>query len=207
MHKKIQTIDGYYSTIAHLAQLTGRELSGEELTHYLRTRVAQITGLVDGAEKPRVYYMMGLPNFALNEERFEIRLIELAGGEPTNRNLPREGKPGITISPDDIRRMNPDVMVISGLFSTTVEDVYAYCERFKVDIPAVRNRRVFAMHPSWDFGNPRWVLGLMYLGNILHSDRCAFDIPLEAEAFYQKFYGISFADTHTNRSFFRPGTC
>jgi hypothetical protein len=39
------------------------------------------------------------------------------------------------------------------------------------DIPAMKNSQVHAMHPSWDFGNPRWILGLMVLANILHPDR------------------------------------
>lgn len=206
MHGKIQSIGGYYSTISHLAQLTGRQSRGEELIRYLISRAGKVAALVDGADRPHVYYMMGFPNFALNEDRFELRLVELAGGEPTNRNMPRKGKPGITITPDDLKRMNPDVMVISGLFSTPVSDVYAYCEEYSVDVPAVRNHRVHAMHPSWDFGNPRWILGLMVLANILQPDRCAFDIPLEADAFYRKFYGIPFGDTRSNRSFFRPDT-
>jgi hypothetical protein len=95
-------------------------------------------------------------------------------------------------------------MKISGLFSTTVDDVCAYCNEHGIDVPAMRNSQVHAMHPSWDFGNPRWILGLMVLANILHPDRCSFDIPSEADRFYRKFYGIPFADTFTNRSFFRP---
>jgi len=59
------------------------------------------------------------------------------------------------------------------------------------------------MHPSWDFSNPRWILGLMVLANIFHPDRCSFDIPAEADAFCRKSFGIPFADTCTNRSFFR----
>ncbi len=204
LHTKIQTVEGSYGIISHLAQLTGHESRGEELIQYMKARVADIATRIDGAAKPRVYYMMGLPRFALNEERFEMRLVELAGGEITNRNLPRQGKPGITISDDDLRCMNPDVMIISGLFSTTVEDVCAYCDEHGIAVPAMRNNQVHAMHPSWDFGNPRWILGLMVLANILHPDRCSFDIPAEADTFYRKFYGMPFADTCTNRSFFRP---
>lgn len=205
MHRMIQTVEGYYETIAHLARLTGRDQEGHELTRFLEDSVAEITTLVDGSKKPRVYYTMGLPGFALNEERFENRMVELAGGDPTNRDLPREGKPGITISPEEIVRMNPDVVMVSGLFSTPVEEVYAYCEEHGVDIPAVRDRRVFAMHPSWDFGNPRWILGLMLLANVLHPDLCSFDLPAEADRFYRKFYRVPYTDTRTNRSFFRPG--
>lgn len=206
LHMKIQTVEGNYAIISHLAQLTGHEIRGDELIRYLKEKVAGITTRIDGAAKPSVYYMMGLPRFALNEGRFEMRLVELAGGEITNRNLPRQGKPGIMISDEDLRRMNPDVMIISGLFSTTVEDVSAYCDEHGIDVPAIKNCQVHAMHPSWDFGNPRWILGLQVLANILHPDRCAFDIPAETDAFYQKFYGIPFTDARTNRSFFRPTT-
>ncbi len=204
LHMKIQTVEGSYEIISHLAQLTGHESRGDELIQYMKTRVAEISKKVFGAAKPRVYYLMGLPRFALNEGRFEMRLVELAGGEITNRNLPREGKPGIMISDAMLQRMDPDVMIISGLFSTTVKDVYAYCDEHGINVLATKNNQVHAMHPSWDFGNPRWILGLMVLANILHPDRCAFDIPAEADRFYQKFYGIPFADARTNHSFFRP---
>lgn len=206
LHMKIQTVEGNYAIISHLAQLTGHESRGDELIRYMKDRVADITIRIDGAAKPSVYYMMGLPRFALNEGRFEMWLVELAGGEITNRNLPRQGKPGIMISNADLQRMNPDVMIISGLFSTTVEDVSAYCDEHGIDVSATKNSQIHAMHPSWDFGNPRWILGLMVLANILHPDRCAFDIPAEADTFYRKFYGIPFADARTNRSFFRPTT-
>jgi len=64
------------------------------------------------------------PDFALNEEKYEIRLVELAGGGPANRNLPQDGKTRITISADDLNCVNPDIMLISGLFSTSIEDIY-----------------------------------------------------------------------------------
>lgn len=204
LHMKAQSVEGYYKIVSHLALLTGHEERGDELIQYLKNRVREVTTRVEGAAKPRVYYMMGLPRFALNEGRFEIRLVELAGGEITNRELSRQGKPGIMISDEDLQRMSPDVMVLSGLFSTTVKDVYTFCNEHRIKVPAIRNHQVHAMHPSWDFGNPRWILGLMDLANILHPDRCTFDIPNEADAFYRKFFGIPYADARTNRSFFRP---
>jgi pyruvate formate lyase activating enzyme len=103
LHMKIQTVEGSYEIISHLAKLTGHESRGEELIQYMKARVTDIATRIEGAAKPRVYYMMGLPRFALNEGRFEMRLVELAGGEITNRNLPRQGKPGVMITDEDIR--------------------------------------------------------------------------------------------------------
>ena len=58
--------------------------------------------------------------------------------------------------------------------------------------------------PGWDFGSPRWILGLMYIASILHPGRCSFDITAEADAFYHEFYGIPFDPLDANRSFGKP---
>ncbi len=162
--------------------------------------------MVSGLKKPRVLYAMGTPLFELNAERFENKMVIAAGGESLNRGFPRQGKPGIMVEPAWINQMDPEVIMISGFLSTPVEDVYAICEEKGVDVQAVRNRRVYVMPPSWDFGNPRWILGLANLANLLHPHEVHIDMEEEADRFYQKFYHIPYADARPNRSFFRPSS-
>ncbi|WP_174255661.1 radical SAM protein [Methanosphaerula palustris] len=204
LHKKIQTIDSYYEIVTYLAGLTGREAKGAELIEHMQARAGFIQDHVSALPKPRVYYMMGTPFFALNEGRFETRLVEAAGGFSVNRDLPRMGKPGITVTPADLERMDPDIIVISGLFSSPPEEVMAFCREHGVCTRAADAGKIVSMPPSWDFGNPRWILGLMVLANALHPEVFQFDLDAEADTFYRKFYGMPFVDAQPNRSFFRP---
>ena len=206
LHKKIQAIDTYYELIVYLAELTGRMQEGTDLVHYLKEHVEDITALVEGLSRPRVLYAMGTPLFVLNEDRFENKLVTAAGGEPLNRGFPRKGKPGIMIEPADLVRINPGVIIISGFLSTPVEEAYLLCEEQGVDIQAVRDRRIYVMPPSWDFGNPRWILGLSFLAGILHPHEIRTDPEEEAERFYRKFYHIPYSEATPNRSFFRPSS-
>lgn len=206
VHKKVQDIDHYYEIINHIAELTGSEENGAALIRFLREKTAEISRRVRGLRKPRVLYVMGTPLFVLNENRFENSLVKVAGGEPLNRDLPRTGKPGIMMSPENIIRMDPEVIVISGFLSSPVEDSYNVCRNLGIDVPAVRNNRIIGMPPSWDFGNPRFVLGLAYLATALHPGEVQIDVSAEAEEFYQRWYKIPYKDAKPNRSFFRPSS-
>jgi hypothetical protein len=61
------------------------------------------------------------------------------------------------------------------------------------------------MHPSWDFGSPRWILGLMMIANTIHPEIFDFSMEEEADLFYRKFYGVPYRSVATNRSFAHAG--
>ena len=108
------------------------------------------------------------------------------------------------ISPDYLNEIDPEIINMSGFLSTPVEDACIICKVMGIDIPAVRNRKIYTMHPSWDFGNPRWILGLSSLAQVLHPDEIRIDLKKEADEFYQKFYHMPYSAAKPNRSFFRP---
>ena len=58
----------------------------------------------------------------------------------------------------------------------------------------------------WDFGNPRFVLGLAYLTDVLHPGEVQTGVRTETEEFYQRWYRMSYEDAGPNRSFFRPSS-
>lgn len=205
LHDRMNNIDAYLDLIMDFARQTGREEAGRELSAYIRERLDLIRDRVVDAGHPRVYYAMGHPLFALNPGRFEGKLVEAAGGTYVNRAIGREGKPGVSISPEEFLRLAPDYLITSGFLTSTVEDTLRYCAEHGLDVPAVRNRQVYSMHPSWDFGSPRWILGLMALANILHPERFAFRVEEEADNFYRRFYGVPYRAAAANRSFAHPG--
>lgn len=205
LHDRMNGIDAYLGYVMALAEETGREEAGHDLCNFIRSRLNLIRDGVAGVPKPRVYYAMGHPLFALNPGRFEGKLVEAAGGTYVNRAIAREGKPGVTISREEFMDLNPDFLFTSGFLTSTVEDTLRFCEEHSLDVPAVREGQVYTMHPSWDFGSPRWILGLMTIAQTIHPDLFDFSIEREADLFYRQFYGVPYRSVATNRSFAHAG--
>ncbi|WP_242405158.1 ABC transporter substrate-binding protein [Methanoculleus bourgensis] len=204
LHGKIQRIDGYLGLIRELGERSGRPEAAERLASYISDQVALVSSAVEGCRRPRVYYSMGTPLFALNAERFEMDLVEAAGGDPVNRRIERAGKPGVNITPEEFAAFNPEYIFISGFLSAPASDYLAACRRMGLSADAIELGRVYTMPPGWDFGNPRWVLGLTAIAGTLHPERAKFDIAAEQDRFYRTFYGTSAAAVSGNRSFYRP---
>ncbi|NCD25380.1 MAG: radical SAM protein [Deltaproteobacteria bacterium] len=206
LHHDLQTPRGYIGLLRHFGAATGREKRADLLAAYMEKRLSQVEEAVASAiHRPRVCYVMGKPLFCINGRRMENELVQTAGGHSVNREIPGEGRPGQTLSADQLQTLRPEVMFVSAFLSSPVEDLLTECLELDLDIPAVRNRRIHDFPaPGWDFGSPRWILGLMHIANSLHPECCSFDIPAEAETFHQCFYGTPFVAADVNRSFGKP---
>ncbi len=201
LHESSQEPDLYFEVVEHFATLAGKQEEGQKLTDHLKQRLDMIRNRVQNCTKPRAYYCMGYPLFAINAERIENNLIEAAGGISVNKNIKREGKPGINITKEEFASMDPQFIFISGFLSTPAADAYEYCKRNDLRAIAVKKKQIFTQHSLWDFGSPRWILGLMYIANILHPDIFNFDLEKEADIFYRKFYKQPYDPSKQNRSF------
>lgn len=206
LHRSIQHPRSYIEALRHFGEVAGVPDRCEVLVDYLEERLDRIErALEQVTHRPRVYYAMGKPLFYLNRGRLENQLVESAGGISVNRELPEGGRPGRTLSLVELNRLNPEVMFISAFISNSVEDFHAECLQLGVEVEAVRTRRIYAPpSPGWDFGSPRWILGLMYMASVLHPDHCRFDVMAEADAFYRRFYSTGFNPRDVNRSFSKP---
>jgi pyruvate-formate lyase-activating enzyme len=202
LHEKVQRIDSYLGIVKYLAERTGKEREKSEFIDYIKEKIDFFTLKVKNAERPGVYYSMGYPLFALNAGRLENNLVEAAGGISVNKLIKKEGKPGINISKDEFIGLNPEVIFISGFLSCPVSDFHEYCMKNGLNVDAVKNKRIYRLYPGWDFGNPRWVLGLMYIANKVHPEIFNFNMEKEAEEFYRRFYGAKFSSIKENRSFY-----
>lgn len=205
VHEKLASFETYYEMIRDLSRRTEKIEEGEALVGYLEAKSRKVTEKVESipvSQRPPVYYSMGTPLFGLIGTRFENSLVECAGGRSLNRKITRKGKPGVTISKEEFECLNPDYIFISGLFSSPAGDYMDFCTRENLNAGAVRNGRVFNMVPGWDFGSPRWILGLMHIANILHPDIFSFDLERERREYYMMFYRDSEYDI-TNRSFMK----
>jgi len=208
LHRELQNPETYIGLIRYFGQLLQLEDKAEDLAAYIEERIAVIKeGLSVVKNKPRVYYAMGKPNFCIKGGRLENQLIEAAGGINVNKEVNGGGRPGMSITYDELKSLNPEVIFISSFISSTVEDFYMEFSRAGLNVDAVRNQKIYN-HPApcWDFGSPRWILGLMHMANVLHPEVFHFDIMAEATMFYQNFYNMDFNISEVNRSFGKPSS-
>ncbi|MFZ7110473.1 MAG: radical SAM protein [Desulfatiglandales bacterium] len=202
-HEVMQLPENYGDIIDLLAGKTGQVENGLLLKNYINEKFALIKAKTENVERPLVYYAMGYPLFALNAERFETNLVQAAGGISLNKKLNRKGKPGITLTKEEFVDLNPDIIFISGFLSCPVSDFYDYCIKHDLKVNAVQNKRIYDHFPLWDFGSPRWILGLMHIANTIHPELFDFNMEEEADRFYRAFFGKPFVAKRANRSFYR----
>lgn len=206
LHHDIQQPRAYIQALRAFGAKAGSTAQAEELAGYLGERLALVEKTVASQNKrPQVYYAMGKPIFYLNCERMENQLVECAGGISVNKTLLPGGRPGRTLSVEQLNALNPDVIFISAFLSNSVDDFLAECVASGVNVKAVRDKRIYA-HPAsgWDFGSPRWILGLLYIAQCLYPQYFSYDVMEEAKAFYKRFYHVDFAPSSVNRSFAKP---
>ncbi|KKH49343.1 radical SAM protein [Methanosarcina sp. 1.H.A.2.2] len=209
IHHMIQQPYAYLEFIRLIAEMAGVPKKGEELISFIRTRLELVRSLAaenSNDVSHKVYYCMGSPLFALNAGRMENSLVTFSGGVSINKQLQKEGKPGVNVSPSFINEHNPDTIFISGFLSRPLDEFYALCRQYGIHADAVKQQRVYAVPPSWDFGNPRWLLGLMYIADKLHPGNSGIDLQKEADEFYMQFYGLPFEEATPNRSFHSPSS-
>lgn len=202
MHHLIQNPYPYLDFIRIVADRAGLSKKGEELIDFMSERLEFVNMLAKDNPGQKTYYCMGSPLFALNPGRMENNLVEFAGGISINKLLDKEGKPGFNIPPDFLNEGNPHSIFISGFLPRPLYEFSGLCRKYRINVEALRNDRVYAIPPSWDFGSPRWILGLMFIADKFHPGRI--DVSQEAEEFYERFYGMSFREANPNRSFHRP---
>ncbi len=206
LHHDLNSINRYISAIQKFSGYIGADEPAKKLTLYIQEKIDEINEKLRKATyKPRVYYAMGKPLFCLKGERFENQLVAAAGGISVNKEVQGEGRPGLTISVEELNRLNPEVIFISSFISNTIEDFYHECLIKRIKVDAVRSKRIYThTYPNWDFGSPRWILGLMNIANILHPELFNFDMLEEANYLYSNFYHTNFDPERINLSFAKP---
>ncbi|SPF31878.1 Radical SAM superfamily protein [Candidatus Desulfosporosinus infrequens] len=208
LHHDIQNFESYLGTIRHFGELTKTENKAEELVAFMQEKISMVKeGLSAIKRKPRVYYVMGKPLFCLKGERLENQLVEAAGGISVNKEIECTGRPGMIISVEELNALNPEVIFISAFLSSSVEDFYEECCKAGIKVDAVKNRRIYThLASGWDFGSPRWILGLLHIANILQPEIYHFDVIAEAKKMYEEFYELDLSLADLNRSFSKPSS-
>jgi pyruvate-formate lyase-activating enzyme len=205
LYERTKRVDSYLDTVDYYAQLAGRTAEARELRIYIEGTIAAIEAGVRECRRPRVYFSLGHPLIAIFGDKFECNLVEIAGGHCVNKDLDRDDLPGMTIAPEALIRLDPEIILVSSAVGYPVADFYAFCKANGLgEIAAIKGGRVYTMHPYPTAGRPDWILGLMRIAAIIHPETFTFDMESLAREFYARFLGVRLSSVEQNRSITHP---
>jgi hypothetical protein len=110
----------------------------------------------------------------------------------------------MTIREETLKRLDPDIILITGAMDYPADDFHDFCLRRGLDIKAVREKRVYNLRPYNTAGRPDWILGLMRMANIIHPEIFDFDMNGLADEFYERFLGVKLRSARRSRSIAHP---
>lgn len=168
------TLGEVLETILLVGELTNSSEKARHVVTRLHERLDRVRSLVGTTRRPRVYAMEWLePPFSGGH--WVPEMVEIAGGR---ESLGKHGLKSERIAPESIVKSAPEVVVLMPCgfsLERTVEEFNRTSFFPGWDkLPAVQNRRVYAVNGSSYFNRPgpRLVGGVEILAEIFHPDRC-----------------------------------
>ncbi len=201
LYSRMKKPGTYLDTVDHYARLAGREKEAGNLRAFIEENVAEISAQVLKAENPRVFFALNHPLIAVFGDKFDCNLVEIAGGYNLNKDIKREEIPGVMIPVETLNKLNPEIILVSGSNGYPASDVYSFYIDKGMTADAVKNKRIYNVHPYNTSASPDWILGLMYIANIIHPEIFSFDLEKTADQLYQQLFGINYDTLNHNRSF------
>ncbi len=185
-----ETIEHYMDDIRIVAECVNATDRAEDLIATLQEALDKTTARVKDipeAERVRVFYGGHDIYHAMTGTTFEHAQVVLAGGVNVAGEL-TTWNPEIT--PEQLLVWDPEVVVL--LNGGSVSDVLN--DKRLAGLSAVKSKRVYALpEAGWDYSTPRALFCIEWLASKLYPDRFAdVDIEAEADAFYQKVFGVDY---------------
>lgn len=164
------TIDGLFSVIDSLAELTSRQDAAQQLTTRMQTALDSLAFQRDLRSSPRpdVYVeIYGNPVMSVADNSFVGELIELAGGNNIFSELPRDYS---RINPETVVTAAPDIMLIT-YPGITPQQIAA--RKGWQSIPAIQNGHIYTtqqLNPDLILrATPRCIQGIAELQRIFYE--------------------------------------
>jgi len=158
------TLEDIFQDIATIAGVVGARDRGEQVIADMRHRIAEISARAAGSARPRVFCEeWGKPIIASQE--WVAQLVEAAGGEFV-------AVPGVHCSIDDIRRLNPEVIVAAwcGAGDRVPLEKIIF-DRSWDRTPAAASGRIFCIHDEFlNTPAPTLLYGLDALAFAIHPE-------------------------------------
>ncbi len=182
-----RTISEIWENLRDLGAATGRADKASEMIANGEARLAELRMRADSlATRPRVFCMEWLdPIYAAGHWMPEM--VKIAGGVD---ELARPGADSIRVSVADVLSWAPEVLILMPCgfnLEQTVEQSLEFFARSNsaaamLDLPAVRNRKVYAVDSNSYFARPgpRVVEGTALLAHLIHPNAFEWNGPARA---------------------------
>jgi iron complex transport system substrate-binding protein len=172
-----------WNDIRRIGEVTQRRREAQALAITLEQRVAAIEAkAARAATRPRVLCLEWLEPFYVGGH-WVPEMVAKAGGEDV---LGHAGKPSFRVTAEEVSQTNADVIVVmpcgySAARTVTEFDLAKLPESWR-DLPAIRERRIFAVDANSYFSRPgpRLADGVALLAHLLHPDLLPGEVPADS---------------------------
>lgn len=174
-----------------IGKACGAQERAESLLKYYDEAEKELAGYGEAGTGTKVY-MAGVSSYLKTapEGMYQAEMIHKVGGENAAGDM--SGDAWLELSYEDILAMNPDVIIIPASAEYGREDVLGDANLAETE--AVKNGAVYQMPKGleeWDSPVPSGILGVRWLGSILHEDAYSREeMEKDVREFYRTFYGF-----------------
>ncbi|HWQ66474.1 MAG TPA: radical SAM protein [Methanospirillum sp.] len=173
------SIDTFIGMTRYVATLAGREEKAECIINVVMSVITDIEGKTEGIEKPRVYTVFCHPLSPVYAEKFANTLVEMAGGRSLNKEQDFKESVNAEYTIEALNRLDPDVILVSGPFSPSVDDFLITCGELGIICRAISENRVYVLNRANTTGTLGWIIGLMDVANLIHPEIFQFSLDYE----------------------------
>lgn len=177
------TIKDIFGNMRELGEAIGKSAMAETWIGGARSRLQKIADKAKTApRRPRIFCLEWVdPYYCCGH--WVPEMVEIAGGEDA---LGRRGKDSVRVSWADIERWSPEILIVSPCGFDTEKAAAQTKQLLRqpgwVDLPAVRNDRLYAVNANAYFARPgpRIVDGIELLAHLIHPELFAWNGPPDA---------------------------
>jgi iron complex transport system substrate-binding protein len=161
-----------WDDVRRVGEVTGRAKEAQALAEGLEHRVRAIEGAVRASSRPKVLCLEWLDPYYVGGH-WVPEMVAKAGGQDV---LGHEGEPSYRVRSEEIIASQPDVIVVMpcgyDVVRTSAEFSSMPVPPGWTDLPALRDRRIFAVDANSYFSRPgpRLADGVELLAHIFHPE-------------------------------------
>lgn len=191
LHEQKDSIETFTSMIRYLGDLAGHEKEADQIIRHSMSVVTEVETKLVRTEKPRVYTAFCHPLSPVYATKFGNTLVEMAGG--TSLNIEQDFKECINAeyTVEALNHLDPDVILISGPFSSPVDNFLGTCSELGITCRAISESRVYTIDSGHVSGPLGWIISLMDIANLLHPEIFRFFLDEEKVLLDQFITGSS----------------
>ena len=190
-------------TVKVLAELYGNPELAEKWTAYYQKTLDEIKTRTDSiTDKQVVYYVHGAGNKGIYHTA--------AGGTISETWILESGCKyategtvgfGIDITPEELIKIDPDVVVIGGIYYENMEKTF-YEDVSLSELKAVKEGKIYHVPVGlipWDQYGVEYPLLCLWTAKTVYPEAFAdIDIAMETKAFYEQYCGVTLSDQDVN---------